>query len=113
MTPILSKKYTILSRICSRATKEKCFATVTERIVEYVLRDLRHPEGGFYSAEDADSLPKGDSAEKKEGAFCVWTRQELDSLLPKVKVKEGKDKTKAELFCRMFGVKDGGNVDPR
>ncbi len=73
----------------------------------------RHPQGGFYSAEDADSLPTATSAAKREGAFCVWTKEELDRILPGEPVAEGTTGTKAELFCRVYGVKDGGNVDPR
>ena len=41
-----------------QATKDQKFAKTVEDIVEYVLRDLRHPLGGFYSAEDADSFPE-------------------------------------------------------
>ena len=51
-------------------------------MIEYVSRDLRHGDGGFYSAEDADSLPTPSSDHKKEGAFCVWTDEELSELLP-------------------------------
>lgn len=47
---------------------------------EYVLRDLRHPEGGFFSAEDADS-------EGEEGLFYVWRVEELEALLPKEAAK--------------------------
>ena len=68
-------------------------------------------DGGFYSAEDADSLPKHDSTEKKEGAFCVWTKQEVTSLL--CQPIEGKDGvTAADVFCYHYDVRDGGNVDP-
>ncbi|OCH88385.1 hypothetical protein OBBRIDRAFT_734556 [Obba rivulosa] len=71
-------------------------------IVSYVARNLRSPEGGFYSAEDADSLPSSDSTVKKEGAFYVWTAQLLDELL-------GED---AEAFKYHFGVEENGNCDP-
>src|SRR5881397_2874174 len=50
------------------------FADVAREILRYVLRDMTHPAGGFYSAEDADS-------EGKEGKFYCWTRAELASLL--------------------------------
>lgn len=43
-------------------------------ILDYVARDLTHAQGGFFSAEDADSLEGG---EKKEGAFYVWTQEEV------------------------------------
>ena len=72
-------------------------------IVSYVAKDLRSPEGGFYSAEDADSLPTRDSVVKKEGAFYVWTAKQLDELL----------QTDAETFKYHFGVRPEGNCDPR
>jgi uncharacterized protein YyaL (SSP411 family) len=53
---------------------EKRYADVARDILDYVLRDLSHPEGGFYSAEDADS-------EGHEGKFYCWTLEELSSLL--------------------------------
>jgi uncharacterized protein YyaL (SSP411 family) len=49
-------------------------AEVVRDILGYVLRDMTHPEGGFYSAEDADS-------EGHEGKFYCWTRRELEKLL--------------------------------
>ena len=55
-------------------TGEPRFAQVAEEIVEYVLRDLRHPDGGLYSAEDADS-------EGEEGKFYVWRPEEMASVL--------------------------------
>ena len=57
-----------------QATGDGFFARVARETLAYVLRDLRAPEGGFYSAEDADS-------EGREGAFYVWTRAELDAVL--------------------------------
>ncbi|CAL1708631.1 unnamed protein product [Somion occarium] len=72
-------------------------------IITYVSRDLRGPQGAFYSAEDADSLPSKDSTVKKEGAFYVWTDDELHQLL-------GED---AEIFNFAFGIKRGGNCDPK
>jgi len=79
------------------------YADVARDIFDYVLRDLTHPEGGFYSAEDADSAsdparPK----EKSEGAFYIWSRQEIVDAL---------GEQDAEVFSRYFGVKANGNVD--
>jgi uncharacterized protein YyaL (SSP411 family) len=53
---------------------EETYATVVRQIANYVLRDLSHPDGGFYSAEDADS-------EGEEGTFYVWTAAEIDAVL--------------------------------
>lgn len=49
-------------------------AEVVRGVLDYVLRDMTHPEGGFYSAEDADS-------EGQEGKFYCWTHEELAKLL--------------------------------
>jgi len=92
-------------------TKDSFFADVAKDIFQYVDRDLSHPAGGFYSAEDADSLPTALSEDKKEGAFCVWMWEELQELLAGGAV--GKDgATLADVFCHYYGVKEGGNVDP-
>jgi hypothetical protein len=56
------------------ASGEQRHANVARDILRYVLRDMTHSEGGFYSAEDADS-------EGKEGKFYCWTRAELARLL--------------------------------
>ena len=53
---------------------ETRYADVVRDILDYVLRDMTHPEGGFYSAEDADS-------EGQEGKFYCWTHDELAKLL--------------------------------
>ncbi|MGH7968903.1 MAG: thioredoxin domain-containing protein, partial [Limisphaerales bacterium] len=66
---------------------------VARDILDYVLRDMTHPEGGFYSAEDADS-------EGHEGKFYCWTRQELRELLAPQEF---------ELALRYFGITEQGN----
>jgi uncharacterized protein len=80
------------------------FAAVAEDTLTYVLRDMRDPGGAFYSAEDADSLPPG-AMHKKEGAFYVWSDDEIGALL-------GAD---ADLVRRRFGIEPGGNApaDPQ
>lgn len=67
--------------------------------------------GGFYSAEDADSLPSDSATEKKEGAFCVWTEEEVRSLLDQP-VEGCEAVTLADLFCHYYGVQADGNVNP-
>ena len=65
--------------------------------------------GGFYSAEDADSLPTHNSTEKKEGAFCVWTQDEIyKTLTDDVK----SDVKTADVFSFHYDVRKQGNVDP-
>ena len=59
--------------------------------------------GGFYSAEDADSLPNQTSTEKGEGAFYVWTHKEVLSLL---------GPRDADIVCRFYGISPDGNVAP-
>jgi uncharacterized protein YyaL (SSP411 family) len=85
-------------------TRNPFYARIARETCEYVLRDLTHPEGGFLSAEDADSpTPGGGSA--GEGAFYVWTMKEIEEAL-------GAD---AALFCDVYGVEAEGNVpiDPQ
>ncbi|KAJ8655568.1 hypothetical protein O0I10_008854 [Lichtheimia ornata] len=95
-----------LLMVYSRAyqiTKDELYADVVKDIVRYVSRDLLHGDGGFYAAEDADSLPTAEATKKKEGAFCVWEAGELVDIL-------GDDA--AALFSYRYGVKEQGNVDP-
>jgi uncharacterized protein len=93
----------------AQATGDDFFATVAEDTLDYVLRDLTDPLGGFYSAEDADSVPPesaGDvAARKMEGAFYVWSEAEIDALL-------GAD---AAVVRRRYGILPGGNApqDPQ
>jgi uncharacterized protein YyaL (SSP411 family) len=70
------------------------YRRVVEEIVEYVLRDLHHPDGGFYSAEDADS-------EGVEGKFYCWSLEELEAVC-------GPD---APEVVRYFGATAGGNFE--
>ncbi len=76
-------------------------AWLARGILEYVLRDMTAPAGGFYSAEDADS-PSPDGSESAEGAFYVWTLAEVEGAL-------GPD---AAFVVDHFGIKDEGNVAP-
>ena len=71
--------------------KELYFLTAKESL-EYALREMVSPGGGFYSAQDADS-------EGVEGKFFVWTEAELDALLEE----------SSALFKKAFGVTKDGN----
>jgi uncharacterized protein len=85
------------------------YAEVAEDTLLYVMREMTDPGGGFYSAEDADSIPPEDAgsaaAHKKEGAFYLWRADELDALL-------GQD---AQVVKLRFGIEPGGNApqDPQ
>ena len=75
-------------------------ALVVRETLDYVLRDMTHPGGGFFSAEDADSPRPAHPGEQGEGAFYVWGKAEIDRLL-------GGD---APFFNAEFGVLEEGNV---
>ncbi|OAD58474.1 Spermatogenesis-associated protein 20 [Eufriesea mexicana] len=91
------------------ATKDNYFAEIIDDIATYVIRDLQHKEGGFYSAEDADSYPTYDAQSKKEGAFYVWTAAEIKSLLNKG-ISDRNHIKLSDIFCHHFNVKKSGNV---
>ncbi|XP_062859842.1 spermatogenesis-associated protein 20 isoform X2 [Trichomycterus rosablanca] len=98
--------------IAYQVSGEQLFADVSRDVLHYVARDLSHKSGGFYSAEDADSLPATDSSEKKEGAFCVWTAGEIRELLSDMVEGAKGGATQADIFMHHYGVKDQGNVQP-
>lgn len=77
------------------ATGKFEYKKIAQQIYEYVLRDMKDAEGGFYSAEDADS-------EGVEGKFYYWTYEELYSIL---------DKDSADLITEVFNVKKDGNFN--
>ncbi|XP_056152913.1 spermatogenesis-associated protein 20 [Lampris incognitus] len=90
---------------------EQFFADVARDILLYVSRDLSDKSGGFYSAEDADSVPASGGPEKREGAFCVWTSSEVRELLPDMVEGATPGTTQADIFMHHYGIKEQGNVD--
>ena len=76
-------------------TGSPLYRRITEETLEYVLREMTDPLGGFYSAQDADS-------EGEEGKFFVWTPGEVRAAL---------GEADGEIFCGYFGVTDGGNFE--
>uniref|UniRef100_A0AAX7T9C6 Spermatogenesis-associated protein 20-like TRX domain-containing protein n=1 Tax=Astatotilapia calliptera TaxID=8154 RepID=A0AAX7T9C6_ASTCA len=96
----------------SQVSGEQFFAEVAKDVLLYVSRDLSDKSGGFYSAEDADSVPASGGPEKREGAFCVWTASEVRELLPDVVEGTAGNATLADIFMHHYGVKEQGNVAP-
>ncbi len=84
LVSILSEAYQI--------TNDKRYREVIEETIQFVQRELMHPEGGFYAALDADS-------EGEEGKFYVWDHAEVIELLKEDEV----------IFCDFFDIKPGGN----
>lgn len=77
-------------------TKKPLYRQVSEGILNYLLKEMTHPQGGFYSAQDADS-------EGHEGYFYTWTYEEVKKLLG-----QG-----AELFCKYYNITHAGNFEGR
>src|SRR5213592_5186999 len=81
-------------------TQNRQFASVARDILDYVARDMTSNEGGFFSAEDADSLFEHGKPEHGEGAFYIWTKKEIDTALGNA----------AEIFDFNYGVQSHGNA---
>ncbi|MBM3811747.1 MAG: thioredoxin domain-containing protein [Acidimicrobiia bacterium] len=83
-------------------TGEEIYAAAARDIFEYVLRDMTHSGGAFFSAEDADSvIDPADPHHKGEGAFYIWSQAELDQIL-------GEEVSR--WFAYRYGVEPSGNV---
>ena len=85
-----------------QATGDARHAWAARDIFDYVRRDLAHPAGGFFSAEDADSATEADGTEHAEGAFYLWSADELRAALS----------ADHRLVAAHFGVREAGNVPP-
>jgi len=75
-------------------TKDSRYLEIVNQTLQYVLREMRSSDGGFYSAQDADS-------EGEEGKFYVWKKNEIQKIID----------NDAEIFCLYFDVTDGGNFE--
>lgn len=78
-----------------QATRKEKYRRIGEEILFYILREMSHAEGGFYSAQDADS-------EGEEGKFYLWTKEEIKNIL-------GEEREK--LFSAYYGVTSRGNFE--
>ena len=84
-------------------TRDQQYEVVARDVLDYVARDMTSEEGGFFSAEDADSPAGiGDPGHEKtaEGAFYIWTKKEIDAALGDA----------AEIFDFHYGVQPHGNA---
>lgn len=72
-------------------------------VITYLTTILSHPDGGFYSSEDADSLYRKGDSETREGAFYVWTKREFDNIL---------EPQASDILSAFFNVSSRGNVEP-
>ena len=78
-------------------TGEPFFKQVVDETMTYLIREMLHTEGGFYSTQDADS-------EGEEGKFFVWTEAEIARIL---------GEESSEIFCRMYDVSEAGNFEEK
>lgn len=86
----------------ARLSDDTSFHATARDTLAYVTRRMTHPDGAFYSAEDADSLRGPDAPHKTEGAFYIWEKREIDSLLG----------DHAPLFSYIYGIEVDGNAPP-
>lgn len=89
---LLTKMYAELYQI----SKNGRYLYVIEKTLDYVIREMTSPDGGFYSAQDADS-------EGEEGKFYVWSKNEIVNALG--------DQTIGDIVCEYYGVTQGGNFE--
>jgi uncharacterized protein YyaL (SSP411 family) len=88
---LLARLYTLAFQETGEAYQER----IAREILEYVLREMTHPDGGFYSTTDADS-------EGEEGKFFVWDPDEVQAVLG---AEDG------DLFCRIYDLTPQGNFE--
>jgi uncharacterized protein YyaL (SSP411 family) len=84
----------------SQLSGDEFYAETARDIFDYVLRDLRHPQGGFFAAEDADSLDSPESKHAHEGLFYIWAEAEIDAALGE----------ESPLFKKRYDVRTNGNA---
>ncbi len=76
-------------------TGQPFYRRIVEETLDYVIREMTHPAGGFYSTQDADS-------EGEEGKFFLWTPEEIRSVL---------GEAEGQIFCAAYDVTRGGNFE--
>ncbi|MGE5489309.1 MAG: thioredoxin domain-containing protein, partial [bacterium] len=84
-----------------KVSNDAYYADVARATLDYVLRDLADPGGGFCCAEDADSPDPANPSHKREGAFYLWTADEIRATL---------GEPASARFMYQYGVQERGNV---
>jgi uncharacterized protein YyaL (SSP411 family) len=95
----------LLTRVYIEAyqtTQDPFYRRIAEETLDYLVREMRHPAGGFYSTQDADSLPSPDASHNEEGAFFVWTPAQLRQHL---------SSQEAMVISAIYDVTEGGNFE--
>ena len=90
---LLTQLYTELYQISGNGT----YLDIAVKILEYISREMTSPEGGFYSAQDADS-------DGEEGKFYIWSKKEIVESIDN-------ETNNADIFCEYYGVTEGGNFE--
>jgi uncharacterized protein YyaL (SSP411 family) len=85
-----------------QVTQQDRYRKVVREILDYVLRDVTSPKGGFYSATDADSLTP--SGSREEGYYFTWTKDEIEAFL---------DHEQAQAVKAFYAVTRSGNFEGR
>ena len=84
-----------------KVSNDAYYADVARATLDYVMRDLADPAGGFCCAEDADSPDPADPSRKREGAFYLWSAEEIHATL---------GEPASARFMYQYGVHERGNV---
>ena len=82
-------------------THDRFFANTARSILDFTLREMHQPRGGFASAKDADSRIAPGKPEASEGVFYIWTAKEIENVL---------SKQDSAVFEYAYGVESAGNV---
>ncbi|KAH8306033.1 hypothetical protein KR018_012586, partial [Drosophila ironensis] len=95
-----------------KLTRSDNFLGYADKIYQYLVKDLRHPLGGFYAGEDADSLPTHQDTVKKEGAFYAWSWEEVQEAFKAQSQRFGEvtPERAFEVYTFHYGLKPQGNV---
>lgn len=78
-----------------QATKNPYFAKIAKQTLDWAIREMKHPKGGFYTSQDAES-------EGEEGTYYAWTKKEVTKIL---------NKKDTEIFSKHYGLTEEGNFE--